>query len=81
MTQQLEQTNIKACMDATRRIAKPTLTPQEYDDATTAAMIVTMLIRAARIAERLLQSMAEAGFGDSNQADELREALAVISDT
>lgn len=39
---------------------------------------VAELIEASRRAERLLRDMAEAGFGDPAQADDLRTALARV---
>jgi len=42
------------------------------------AYAVAELIEASRRAERLLRDMAEAGFGDPAQADDLRAALANV---
>jgi hypothetical protein len=50
----------------------------KYADALASRAAVAELIRASRRAERLLRDMADAGFGDPAQADELRAALANI---
>lgn len=50
----------------------------DYRNLVATRNAMAKLIEAARRAERLLRDMAEAGFGDPGQADDLRAALARV---